>query len=44
MSEDGGTKDDVKVPDNEIGEKINKMFSDDGKDVSKYCACRLRLQ
>ena len=38
MSDNGDTKDDVKVPDNEIGEKISKMFNDDGKDVSKYCA------
>jgi len=36
MSDDGSTKDDVKTPSNEVGEKINKMFNDDGKDVSKY--------
>lgn len=35
MNDSGDTKDDVKVPDNEVGEKINKMFTDDGKDVSK---------
>ena len=35
MSDDGSTKDDVKVPENEVGDKINKMFTDDGKDVSK---------
>jgi len=35
MSEDGSTKDDVKVPDGEVGDKINKMFTEDGKDTSK---------
>lgn len=35
MSDDGTTKDDVKVPDGEVGDKINKLFSEDGKDTSK---------
>lgn len=35
MSDDGSTKDDVKVPDGEIGDKIKKLFVDDGKDTSK---------
>jgi translation initiation factor 5A len=35
MSEDGSTKDDVKVPEGEVGDKINKMFTEDGKDTSK---------
>jgi translation initiation factor 5A len=35
MSEDGSTKDDVKVPDGEVGDKINKLFTDDGKDTSE---------
>lgn len=35
MSDDGSTKDDVKIPDGEVGDKINKMFTEDGKDVSK---------
>lgn len=35
MSDDGTTKDDVKIPDGEIGDKINKLFKDDGKDLSK---------
>ena len=39
MSDDGSTKDDVKTPSNEVGEKINKMFNDDCKDVSKYMSC-----
>ncbi|KAL1599075.1 translation initiation factor eIF5A [Nothophoma quercina] len=34
MSDDGSTKDDVKLPDGEVGDKINKLFVDDGKDVS----------
>lgn len=35
MSEDGTTKDDVKIPDGEVGDKIKKLFQDDGKDTSK---------
>ena len=34
MSDDGSTKDDVKVPEGDIGDKINKMFNEDGKDTS----------
>lgn len=34
MSDDGSTKDDVKLPDNEVGEKINKLFTEEGKDTS----------
>ncbi|KAK8159410.1 translation protein SH3-like domain-containing protein [Phyllosticta citrichinensis] len=34
MSDDGATKDDVKVPENEVGEKINKLFVEDGKDTN----------
>lgn len=36
MDDDGSTKDDVKVPDNEIGEKIMRMFKEEEKDCSKY--------
>jgi len=36
MSEDGVSKDDVKVPDNEVGEKIHKMFREDEKDTSEW--------
>ena len=35
MGEDGETKDDVKVPDGEVGEKIEKLFRGDEKDTSK---------
>ena len=34
MSEDGETKDDVKVPEGEVGEKIEKLFRTDEKDTS----------
>lgn len=33
MDTDGNSKDDVKVPDSEVGEQIQQLF-DDGKDVS----------
>lgn len=41
MSDDGDTKDDVKVPDGEVGEKINKLFRVEEKDTSKsrFCSC-----
>jgi hypothetical protein len=38
MSDDGSTKDDVKIPDGEVGDKINKLFTDEGKDTSKSIA------
>ncbi|KAK7518075.1 translation protein SH3-like domain-containing protein [Phyllosticta citricarpa] len=34
MSDDGSTKDDVKVPENEVGDKINKLFTEEGKDTN----------
>jgi len=37
MSDDGTTKDDVKVPDGEVGDKINKLFNEENKDTSKCC-------
>lgn len=43
MSDDGSTKDDVKVPDGEVGDKINKLFTEDGKDTSKH-DCTFRRQ
>jgi translation initiation factor 5A len=33
MNDDGDTKDDVKLPDSEVGERINKLF-EEGKDTS----------
>lgn len=41
MNDDGDTKDDVKVPDGEVGDKINKLFKDEEKDTSKLCPSRL---
>ena len=35
MTDSGDTKEDVKVPDNEVGEKINQMFLTEEKDCSK---------
>ena len=35
MSEDGETKDDVKLPEGEVGEKIEKLFRAEEKDTSK---------
>ncbi len=37
MHDDGSTKDDVKVPDGEVGDKIKKLFQEEGKDTSKLC-------
>jgi len=34
MSDDGDTKDDVKMPDGEIGDKINKLFKVEEKDIT----------
>ncbi len=39
MDDGGNTKDDVKLPDGEVGEKINKLFTEDGKDTSKFPLC-----
>jgi translation initiation factor 5A len=36
MSDDGSTKDDVKIPDGEVGDKINKLFTEEGKDTSEF--------
>ena len=35
MSDDGSTKDDVKLPEGDVGDKIKKLFNEDGKDTSK---------
>ena len=36
MSDDGDTKDDVKVPDGDTGDKIVKLFKEEEKDTSQY--------
>lgn len=38
MSDDGTTKDDVKMPDGEVGDKIEKLFRTDEKDTSECSA------
>lgn len=35
MNDDGDTKDDVKMPDGEVGEKINRLFRTEEKDTSE---------
>ena len=35
MTDNGDTKDDVKVPDNEVGQKIDQMFTKEEKECSK---------
>lgn len=37
MSDDGETKDDVRMPDGEIGDKITRLFTTEEKDTSKPC-------
>ncbi|KAL4961298.1 Eukaryotic translation initiation factor eIF-5A [Aspergillus stella-maris] len=34
MDDNGNTKDDVKVPEGDVGDRINKMFTEDGKDCN----------
>lgn len=36
MADDGETKDDVKVPDGEVGEKIDRLFTTEEKDTSQF--------
>jgi len=36
MSDDGSLKDDVKMPDGEMGEKITKIFRTDEKETSEF--------
>ena len=40
MADDGETKDDVKVPEGEIGEKIEKLFTVEEKDTSRCTQLR----
>jgi translation initiation factor 5A len=35
MSDDGETKDDVKIPEGEVGEKIERLFHAEEKDTSQ---------
>lgn len=36
MADDGSTKDDVKIPDGEIGTRIDKLFNTEEKDTSMF--------
>ncbi|RJE17794.1 Translation initiation factor [Aspergillus sclerotialis] len=36
MDDNGGTKDDVKLPDSEVGERIVRMFKEEEKDINVY--------
>jgi hypothetical protein len=36
MEEGGDTKDDVKMPDGEVGDKIKRLFQEEEKDTSKW--------
>jgi translation initiation factor 5A len=36
MADNGDTKDDVKIPDGEVGEKIEKLFRVEEKDTSEF--------
>ena len=36
MNDDGDTKDDVKIPDGEVGDKIQKLFKVEEKDTSEF--------
>lgn len=38
MSEGGDTKDDVKMPEGDTGDKIQKLFKEDEKDTSELNA------
>jgi translation initiation factor 5A len=38
MADDGETKDDVKVPEGEVGEKIEKLFTTEEKDTSEFAS------
>jgi hypothetical protein len=44
MDDNGGTKDDVKLPEGELGERIKRQFHDEGKDLSKCLFDILPLQ
>ena len=44
MTDDGDTKDDVKVPDGDVGDRITKMFKVEEKDTSKFTYRVLQLE
>ena len=44
MADDGETKDDVKGPEGEVGEKIEKLFTTEEKDTSESCHSQKSIQ
>ena len=41
MADDGETKDDVKIPEGEVGDKIDKLFKQEEKDTSEYYSIQM---
>lgn len=39
IDDNGNEKNDVRMPDGEVGDKINKLFKTEEKDTSKLCHC-----
>jgi translation initiation factor 5A len=37
MKDDGEMKDDVRMPEGEVGAKITKMFKEDEKETRRFC-------
>lgn len=37
MTDSGVSKDDCKVPEDDVGERVKKMFNDEEKDTSMSC-------
>lgn len=42
MDDQGNPKDDVKLPDGEVGQKINKLFKEEEKDTSESASVSTR--
>ena len=36
MTSDGDTKDDVRMPEGEVGQKITKLFTEEEKDTRRF--------
>jgi hypothetical protein len=41
LLDDGSTKDDVKVPESEVGEEIEKLFKVEKKDLGKFALAKV---
>ena len=44
LTDNGDEKNDVKIPDGEVGEKIHKLFTEESKDTSKRILSRQSTQ